>query len=69
MVNPKPLCMLIILIVLLAGVYEKQTGNVVSVAHLSRRTEPTHYKMVTGEVLIYFSLFLAAIASYIFRKE
>jgi len=69
MVNPKPLCMLIIIIVLLAGVYEQQTGNVVSVAHLTRRTEPTHYKMLSGEVLIYFSLFLAAIASYIFRKE
>lgn len=70
MLSPKPLCILIILLVLLMGVYEKHTGNVISMSHhWGRKNEPIHYKTVSGNVLIYFSIFLAAIASYIFRKE
>jgi hypothetical protein len=69
MVNPKPLCFLIILLVLFAGVYEKQTGNVMSVTHFGRRTESSNFKMIPGEVLIYFSVFLAAVATFVFRKD
>ena len=70
MVNPKPLSMVIILLVLFLGLYEKQTGTVISVAHFSRRADAAvHYKMVPGDVLVYFSLFLAAIASFVFRKD
>ena len=70
MVNPKPLCVLIIILILLIGIYEKHTGDVVSVTHhWGRRAEPAHYKTVSGNVLIYFSLFLAAVASYVFRKD
>jgi len=70
MLNPKPLCILIIVLILLVGIYEKQTGNVVSVTHhWGKRSSPGHYKMVSGNLLIYFSLFLAVIASYIFRKD
>ena len=69
MVNPKPLCMFIIILVLLAGVYEKQTGNIMNVTHFGRRSETAHYRMISGEVLIYFSMFLAAIASFVFRKD
>jgi|GEM_PF-1971288 len=71
MLNPKPLCILIIVLVLLIGVYEKHTGNVVSVTHhWGRRSgSPGHYKMVSGNLLIGFSIFLAAVASYVFRKD
>lgn len=70
MLHPKPLSVLIIILVLFLGVYEKHTGNVVSITnHLSRKGGSTHYRTVTGDVLIYFSIFLAAIASFIFRKE
>ena len=70
MLHPKPLSILIIILVLLMGVYEKHTGNVVSITnHLSRKGGSTHFRTVSGDVLIYFSIFLAAIASIIFRKE
>lgn len=69
MVNPKPLSMVIILLVLFLGLYEKQTGTVISVAHFRRTDVAVHYKMVPGNVLVYFSFFLAAIASFVFRKE
>jgi hypothetical protein len=69
MVNPRPLCFLIILLVLFAGVYEKMTGNVMSVTHWGRRTESSHFKMIPGDVLIYFSVFLASIATIVFRRN
>jgi hypothetical protein len=70
MLNPKPLCVVIILLVLVMGLYEKQTGDVITITnHLSRNGASTHFKAVSGNVLIYFSLFLATIASIIFRKE
>lgn len=69
MLNPKPLSVLIIILVLLVGIYEKHTGNVMTVTHHWKKSDTVHYKTVSGNVLIYFSLFLAAIASFIFRKE
>ena len=70
MLNPKPLCIIIIVLVLLLGIYEKHTGDVVSVTHhFGKRSGPGHYATVPGDMLIYSSFFLAAIASYIFRKE
>jgi len=70
MLNPKPLCVLIIVLVLVIGLYEQHTGNVMSVTnHFSRKGGNVHYKTVPGNALIYFSFFLAAIASIIFRKD
>jgi hypothetical protein len=70
MLNPKPLSFIIIISVLLLGLYEKHTGDVVSVTHhFGRKTANAHYSMMSGNSLIFFSLFLAAVATYVFRKE
>lgn len=70
MLSPKPLCIFIIVLVLVVGLYEKHTGNVVSVTnHFSRKGGNVHYKMISGNALIYFSFFLATIASIVFRKD
>jgi len=56
--------------ILLVGLYEKQTGNVVNVTHhFGRKSTQGHYKVISGNVLIYFSFFLAFIASIVFRKD
>ncbi|PWT72498.1 MAG: hypothetical protein C5B59_15625 [Bacteroidetes bacterium] len=61
---------MIIVMVLLVGLYEKHTGNVVSVTnHFSRKGGNVHYKMISGTALVYFSFFLAGVASIVFRKE
>ena len=56
--------------VLVIGLYEKHTGDVVSVTnHLSRKGGTVHYKTISGNALVYFSFFLAAVASFVFRKD
>jgi hypothetical protein len=70
MLNPKPLCVIIIVSFLLLGLYEKHSGDVVTVTHhFGRKAGNVQYSMMSGNSLIFFSLFLAAVATYVFRKE
>jgi hypothetical protein len=71
MQKPKILILLIIVILLLMGIYEKQTNDVVMnrVSRWGSRAGTITYITLSGNFLIYFSLVIAGIYSYLFRKD
>ena len=65
--KPKLLIYLVIAIILIIGIYERQTGNLVGAIYYSR-TRPFH-ATVPGNMLILLSLLLFVVVSYVMRKK
>lgn len=67
MISPRNIILLIIVLIFLAGVYEKFTGNVVDGEYYLRNQEVTHLT-ISGNFLIYFSALLLGIFIYVLKS-
>ena len=68
--KPKALIFSFIFTILLIGLYEKKTGNVVNASyHFGKRAGTVYHMSYSGNFLVYFSVFLVGVALYLYRKD